>query len=459
MPRIKDQRGVSLVLVLAVTAFMSVILGSLVVLTQTGFETVTPVKSDREVNYALSSALDAAIQQGRTAQAIGRGGYCPGESLTIKGAATTYSIDVTCQPVPQTCLFYERTILYVATANDPSHTTASVIVTFHDDFGDPGASQPVTSTDIGIKRFSTGSAMAAPTTTTCGGGGGPANVPPTAAFTSTTNGLIISVDGSTSADDSQVVAWAWDYGDGTTGTGVTATHTYAASGTYAVKLTVTDDQGATNSVTQPVTVIANVPPVAAFTVTTSGLTANVDGSTSTDDVPPLAAWAWDFGDGTTGTGVTASHAYSISGTYTIKLTVTDGQGATNSTTHAVSVVAPSTAVYSWWRGFTADRSGSNWTTSAQLAVTDQNTPGLPRPGATATLKIETSTNGTTWTTVATPTITMGADGTAWTTTYGPYKRSGNGSISNVRYTVTAVSSGGLPWLSAASEKVLVVSSP
>jgi PKD repeat protein len=86
----------------------------------------------------------------------------------------------------------------------------------------------------------------------------PPNNPPTAAFTSSTSGLTASFDGRGSSDGDGVIAsYAWDFGDGTpAASGAQPSHTYAAEGTYQVTLTVTDDDGATNAVTQPVTVTA-----------------------------------------------------------------------------------------------------------------------------------------------------------------------------------------------------------
>ena len=75
------------------------------------------------------------------------------------------------------------------------------------------------------------------------------------------------------------------------------------------------------------TVDPNVAPVASFTVSCPQATCTVDASASTDTAPgTVASYAWDFGDGTNGTGVTATHTYDTAGTKTISLVVTDDQG-------------------------------------------------------------------------------------------------------------------------------------
>ncbi|MHA7143238.1 PKD domain-containing protein [Arthrobacter sp. TmT3-37] len=170
------------------------------------------------------------------------------------------------------------------------------------------------------------------------------NTPPTARFTETVSGLAASFDGSTSTDaDGTIASYAWDFGDGTTGAGAKASKTYAAAGTYTVRLTVTDNSGAVHTASRAVTVTAappaNTPPTAAFTQTATGLAASFDGSTSTDADGTIASYAWDFGDGTTGAGVKASKTYAAAGTYTVRLTVTDNAGATNSASRAVTVTA------------------------------------------------------------------------------------------------------------------------
>ena len=93
-----------------------------------------------------------------------------------------------------------------------------------------------------------------------GGGGGGSNQPPVAQANGPYAGTVgapVAFSAAGSADpDGSLVGYAWNFGDGSSGTGAAPTHAYAAAGTYAVILTVTDDDGATASAQATVTVAA-----------------------------------------------------------------------------------------------------------------------------------------------------------------------------------------------------------
>ena len=167
----------------------------------------------------------------------------------------------------------------------------------------------------------------------------PLNIPPTAAIGSTgTLGnapYAVSFSGSGSSDpDGTITNYAWDFGNGQTATGENASVTYTAAGTYNATLTVTDDDGATGTATQVITVnpTPNVPPTAvARVVSTAGTipyTVNLSASTSTDSDGSIVGYSWDLGNGTTATGVTTQVTYTEAGTYPVTLTVTDDDGDT-----------------------------------------------------------------------------------------------------------------------------------
>ena len=196
------------------------------------------------------------------------------------------------------------------------------------------------------------------------------SAPPQASFTTSVNGTQLSVNGSGSTDDQGVTSYAWTFGDGGTATGATATHTYAAGGTFDVKLTVTDTTGNSATSTQQVTIVApNAAPKATAVVTANGLTINANGSSSSDPDGTITSYAWTFGDGGTSTLANASHTYAAAGTYTVTLEVTDNEGAKNTATQPVTVAAapPAYAQDSFTRsvtgGWGAADLGGAWTGS------------------------------------------------------------------------------------------------
>jgi len=95
-----------------------------------------------------------------------------------------------------------------------------------------------------------------------------------------------------------------------------------------------DSDGTAIVVSQPVD---NTPPVATFTYSCTDLTCDFDGSGSYDPDGSIVSYDWDFGDGNTGGGATASHTYDVEGSYTVVLTVTDDGGATDTDTQNVPV--------------------------------------------------------------------------------------------------------------------------
>ena len=106
----------------------------------------------------------------------------------------------------------------------------------------------------------------------------------------------------------------------------------------------------------------NTPPVAAFTSQCSGLTCTFNGTDSHDAEGPIASYQWTFPGGTA-SGATTPHTFAAPGTYDVTLTVTDGAGATGSTTQPVTVSVTASTI-----GFRAVTRSVNNSTISTVTV-------------------------------------------------------------------------------------------
>lgn len=204
----------------------------------------------------------------------------------------------------------------------PSHTygaagTYRVTLTVTDDAGQTDASDAV---NVTVSAGGTGAS-------------------PTAAFTfsptqpTINQPVFFNAAASRAVTGRTIVAYEWNFGDGTLGTGVNASKTYTVAGSYVVSLTVVDDAGQRGTTSQTVTVSSTTasPPTAAFTYSpTDPQTAqtvffNGSGSFSAAG-RTIVSYQWTFGDGKTASGVLVSNAFATANTYRVTLTVTDSAG-------------------------------------------------------------------------------------------------------------------------------------
>lgn len=173
------------------------------------------------------------------------------------------------------------------------------------------------------------------------------NEPPVANFSAVADLLNVSLDASNSTDaDGTVDAYAWNFGDGSTSTGVTTQHSYEAAGGYDVVLTVTDDSGATDTFARRIEVNApaNAAPTARATVEPAAgvapLAVAFDGGGSTDADGTVDQFSWSVSGGASLEGAAPNHTFTGAGEYLVTLRVTDNDGASDEASLLISVEAP-----------------------------------------------------------------------------------------------------------------------
>ncbi|GAB4309183.1 MAG: hypothetical protein Kow0097_10130 [Candidatus Bipolaricaulota bacterium] len=134
--------------------------------------------------------------------------------------------------------------------------------------------------------------------------------------------------------DLKPYTYAWDFGDGATSAEEKPKHTYAAAGTFTVKLTVTNKIGEKGSVEKAITVAEAVdlpPTVTALTASPANPEVGVEVTfTATATAPagdPVTGWAWEFGDDETSTSPSpVRHTYATSGVYTVRVRAKNDKG-------------------------------------------------------------------------------------------------------------------------------------
>src|SRR5438094_1988384 len=136
-------------------------------------------------------------------------------------------------------------------------------------------------------------------------------------------------------------SYSLSYGDGSAGTGLQVTHTYNSDGNYQVTLTVADSLGNTGTGVSPV-VIGTAPLQDGFTYspTSPQPSDSINFTASARGGNPPYSYSWDFGNGASASGVSATYSYASAGSYVVTLTVIDSANRSNDTSQSLTIYSP-----------------------------------------------------------------------------------------------------------------------
>lgn len=165
------------------------------------------------------------------------------------------------------------------------------------------------------------------------------------------------------------VSYVWKFGDGTTSILSNPTKIYTAVGTYTVTLIATNLNGCTDSVSQVINMAAR--PIASFTLSSiTGCVNTTITTTNTSTALNNPTYLWQFGDGSTSNLAVPTKQYTTSGSFTIRLIVTNGNGCSDTAIQFINIVAKPQAVITTsntsqcFAGNSFTLSGSNSTNAA-----------------------------------------------------------------------------------------------
>jgi len=142
----------------------------------------------------------------------------------------------------------------------------------------------------------------------------------------------VTFDASSTLDENvrcgAACTYSWNFGDGTSGTGMIVPHEFKTANTFTVRLTVSDPRGQSATTAQAVTVTDTPRPTANFVFSPTAPRPGQDiffnaASSTAASGRRIVSYDWDFGSGRTGTGMTVAKRYDTAGTYSVTLTVTD----------------------------------------------------------------------------------------------------------------------------------------
>ncbi len=184
-----------------------------------------------------------------------------------------------------------------------------------------------------------------------------------AAFTdSAGSGSTVNFDASASTSDATIAEYVWQFNDGSypytqtttvETTSPTISHTFAGTGVHDVALTVMAQDGTSGATAATLDVGGSSSPVAAFGFSPGSaapgtpITFNATASSDPNAGGAITSYTWNFGDGTSASGDTVTHAFTQAGAHTVTLTVTDNSGLLDSVSHTIAGAgSPPTAAFS-----------------------------------------------------------------------------------------------------------------